>query len=134
MKHWSWWWENLDGLPKSTRIPAETTGAIATRQSWPAAGSVLVIDDLVILPAGNLMALEAKTGKMAWEQQEVRAGNASPPAWHHKGRNYLLSNTGGEVVCVDARDGKVLWKAPGGGHSSPVVAGDTQSGWLSVAW
>jgi len=93
----------------------------------PAAGSVLVIDDLVILPAGNLMALEAKTGKMAWEQQEVRAGNASPTAWHHKGRNYLLSNTGGEVACVDARDGKVLWKAPGGGHSSPVVAGDVMA-------
>ena len=93
----------------------------------PSAGSFLVVGNRAYLPAGALMALDTATGDMVWEQKDVKCGNASPTAWHHQGQHYILCNTGSKLACVDARDGKVLWEAPGGGQSSPVVSGDVMA-------
>jgi len=49
----------------------------------------------------------------------------SPPArWRCGDRTWLVCNSANETVCVDPLTGAVQWKVPGGGLSTPAIAGD----------
>lgn len=62
---------------------------------------------------GNLYALEAKTGKVVWQTkygpewaESFELARTSPTVVN--GRAYLVSGMG-HVVCIDTKDGKVVW-------------------------
>jgi outer membrane protein assembly factor BamB len=83
--------------------------------------SPLVADGVVILDAGTLCALDAKTGASVWKCPEFRTGNGSPVPW----KDLILCNAeSGELMGIETATGKVRWKQPGGGASTPVISGD----------
>lgn len=105
--------------------------------NWPAIASPLVTGNLAIVPVGrddqHQAQLQAiKTGGVgdvtmmhrAWKRDDIGVFVSSPAAY--KGRIYLLRHRG-EVVCINADDGKTIWndafpKDRSSYFSSPVVA------------
>lgn len=88
------------------------------------ASSFLVAEGKAFVMAGRLVALDANSGKVAWESNDARGGNSSPVLWEDDGKTFLIINAGREVVCLNPADGKLVWKVKGGGDSTPVVAGN----------
>ena len=79
---------------------------------------------------GNLYALEAKTGKVVWQTkygpewaESFELARTSPTVVN--GRAYLVSGMG-HVVCIDTKDGKVVWS--GLSTRMPSSEGVTSSG------
>jgi len=102
-------------------------GTLLWSQSLPAkapGSSPLVADGTVVILAGRLAAFDAATGKKLWEQPKVAGNNSSPAAWSKDGRTVILCNSRNDVAGVDLKSGDVLWTAPGGGDSTPALAGD----------
>ena len=86
--------------------------------------SPLAVDGAVVILAGKLAAYDATTGKPLWEQPKVGGNNSSPSAWQKDGRTILICNGRNELAGVDLKTGDVLWTTPGGGDSTPALAGD----------
>lgn len=86
--------------------------------------SPLVLDGAVVILAGKLAAYDAATGKQLWEQPKVSGNNASPSAWQKDGKTIVICNSRNELAGVDLKTGAVLWTTPGGGDSTPAIAGD----------
>ncbi len=90
--------------------------------------SVLVEDDIAVFNATNLFGLNAQTGEICWDtaEENIKGTHASPAAWKHDGKTYLISViAGGSTVCLDAQTGDQIWKVDSeGGHASPIVVGD----------
>ncbi len=86
--------------------------------------SPLVVDGVVVILAGKLAAYDAATGKLLWEQPKIGGSNASPSVWQHGGKSVLICNGRNELAGVNLQTGEVLWTTPGGGDSTPAIAGD----------
>jgi outer membrane protein assembly factor BamB len=86
--------------------------------------SPVVVDDGVVVLAGVLTAFDAKTGEVRWRQEAVKGSNNSPQAWECDGVSYVVCQSGRNVVCVHAADGKVAWSVKAGSHASAVVSGN----------
>jgi outer membrane protein assembly factor BamB len=86
--------------------------------------SVLIVDGLAILLGSHLQAYDIKNGELRWEAEGTDNRHSSPAVWKHKGKSYVLCNTGKAVVCIDARNGESLWQVEGGGYTSPTIVGD----------
>ncbi len=88
--------------------------------------SPLVADGVLVVPMGHLIGLDAASGEKRWEQAEAKVKHSSPTAWRSAGRTFVLSRTGDDLACVDAKTGELRWRAEcgGGGDSSPVAAGE----------
>jgi outer membrane protein assembly factor BamB len=86
--------------------------------------SPLAIDGKVVIQAGKLMAYEAATGRLLWEQAQIAGSNASPTAWAHEGKPFVIASGRSEIACVEADSGQMRWSTPGGGDSTPAVAGN----------
>jgi len=98
---------------------------VKTRSGNTAGASAIVVNDVVVVLAGELMGLDANTGKVLWSLRSVRGVNGSPATWRTEGKTYVLCNDRGRFVyCVDPETGKELWKADGGGNATPVVDGN----------
>jgi outer membrane protein assembly factor BamB len=83
----------------------------------PAAG-----DGLVFVPAGDRLSAVDVHGTQRWSVP-VNGGFSVPPLWD---AGWLLAPTaGGEVLCLRARDGAVLWTRSLGAPAAarPVIAG-----------
>lgn len=105
-----------------------TSGVPIWKSALPSdtsASSLLVTEDHVIGLCGRLVAWHRSSGDIAWTQKSIRGRKSSPVLWTHKGQSYVLVNTGlGTITCVRLKDGELLWTAPGGGDSTPVITGD----------
>lgn len=88
----------------------------------PITSSITVIGNEAILLADVLLALDARSGKVLWKQDQVKGLQSSPALWNHNGKNDVICNSARETYCVDAADGRIHWSVPGGGKSTPVVA------------
>jgi outer membrane protein assembly factor BamB len=82
--------------------------------------SPMVMEGKLIFCDDRLKALDAKTGKLTWEQEVIRGREASVIPW----RDVVLCHTSDSIQAARAADGKFLWKVPGGGQSTPVVSDD----------
>jgi outer membrane protein assembly factor BamB len=107
--------------------------------AWGRAGSPLMVDDLVVVPAGgpqkgpwvSLAAFHRETGELVWEGGDQQVSYSSP----------VLTTIGGvrQIVCVheksvaghDPASGKVLWSMEWPGNSTqdasvsqPVLVGE----------
>lgn len=106
--------------------------APASDRSGEASGGGLAIGDGMVFATtgfGELIALEAASGKIAWRQKfDVAVGGAPTVAG---GQVYVVARDG-SAWAVGARDGRVAWSLPGtpaqagvAGASAPAVSGDT---------
>jgi outer membrane protein assembly factor BamB len=90
--------------------------------SWGISGSPLVVDDLIVVgtgvqkpdaPNGTLVALERKTGKVAWSSGKAAIGYSSPMLATLGGkRQILLLDATGLSGYDPAARGKELWRHP----------------------
>ena len=102
----------------------DTVWSVKVGKGGPSA-SPLVVDGVVVVAPGHLMALDAQTGGVRWEQAKVQPKHSSPAAWRAGARTWVIARSGKDLACVDADTGEVLWQAAcGEGDASPVVAGD----------
>jgi outer membrane protein assembly factor BamB len=90
-----------------------------------AISSPLAIGDTVFVPANGMTSLkfpEAGKPEVAWEENKLGAGSASPLL--HDGKLYVL-NSAGAITCGSAADGAVLWRGrlKGSFWATPVLGG-----------
>ena len=86
--------------------------------------SFLVADGLGVVPAGELMALDAGSGRVIWTQPKVKTAYNSPVLWRCDNAVYLICNMKTSIACVELATGKLLWTVPGGQYSSASLTGD----------
>jgi outer membrane protein assembly factor BamB len=97
---------------------------------WGRAGSPLIVDSLVVVPAGgkipkNLIAFDAETGSVAWESVNKKEdgspdqiGYASPSLVTLAGRRQIVIVNESTVSGHDPATGQRLWSFPWPGHSN----------------
>jgi outer membrane protein assembly factor BamB len=101
--------------------------------NWGRAGSPLIVDDLVVVPAGGkkgraktLVALRAETGDLVWNAENVIEGDgttdqiayASPVLATLAGRRQILIVNESTASGHDPKNGVRLWSHPWPGHSN----------------
>jgi outer membrane protein assembly factor BamB len=93
--------------------------------AWGRSGSPLIVDDLVVVPAGgrpdsavSLAAFRQADGELVWKAGSSQISYASPVLATLLGVRQILSVNEGDVTSHDPTTGKVLWKAPWPGDSS----------------
>lgn len=97
---------------------------------WGRAGSPLIVDDLVVVPAGgqtdptnkvkpkSLIALNAATGKVVWEAGDDQISYASPILTTLAGKRQIVIVSEKTVSGHDPATGRQLWNHPWLGDSS----------------
>jgi outer membrane protein assembly factor BamB len=82
--------------------------------------SVLLIDGLAVADGEQgLHAVNAQDGKLAWSLKQFPSPQASAMAWAKDGKNYILINAGGQLACLEPKDGKVKWTLKSGNSAAP---------------
>lgn len=112
------WKDDLLARYKLTQVQAERI------VSWGRAASPLVVDGLVIVPAGGssaapktLIAFDAQTGDVAWEGGNRQIGYASPSIVTLGGVRQILIVNEDTVTGNDIKTGTELWSHPWPGSS-----------------
>jgi len=98
----------------------------AANLPWGRAASPLVVDDLVIVPAGgpsggpfvSLVAMNKKTGETVWEGGDRQISYSSPAVATLGGVRQVLIVNEADVSGHDLKTGKVLWRHPWPGKSN----------------
>jgi outer membrane protein assembly factor BamB len=85
--------------------------------------SPLVADGVLVVNAKHLAGYDAATGKLLWQQEKAGGGNSSPVVWNGAGGALVICN-GRDLTAVNPANGEIVWSAPGGGDSTPAIAGD----------
>ncbi|HPA19680.1 MAG TPA: PQQ-binding-like beta-propeller repeat protein [Verrucomicrobiae bacterium] len=80
-------------------------------------------DGKLFVMAGRLVALDAGTGKTLWECKEVTGFSSSPVIWRNAGKTFVICGESRRCA-VDAATGKIAWRVPTPGQSTPAVSGD----------
>ncbi|HEX6987535.1 MAG TPA: PQQ-binding-like beta-propeller repeat protein, partial [Planctomycetaceae bacterium] len=105
---------------------------------WGFTTSPLLIDGKVVVDAGRLVALDAKTGKEVWRSDvEHKPGYGTPTPFEFEGQTHLAHLNNDGVVVARLSDGKELafyeldsqFETAG---TSPIADGDTL--WVSVGY
>jgi outer membrane protein assembly factor BamB len=102
------------GEQKWTKRMREFGGGVP---GWGYAESVLIYDDLaVVTPGGEncIVALEKATGRTVWTSQGFKAAAqySSCYAFTYQGVPMIVNGTREGIVCVDPKNGRVLWSNP----------------------
>lgn len=84
------------------------------------ASSPLVAGESVFLQQNHLSCFDATTGQEIWQNKDAKGSNQSPAIWGE----VVLCNSANDLVAVAVASGSTLWTQPGGGDSTPVVAGN----------
>lgn len=111
---------------------AHCVDALSGKRLWsaPLAGkgpgsSPLVTGGKVFANAGQLLAFDAATGKELWKQPKAGGTQSSPVSWTDAaGKELIVCNSRNGIVAVQPATGEIAWTAPGGGDSTPVIAGN----------
>lgn len=94
----------------------------------PAVSSPVVVDGLVVVGAGRLVAYEATTGRVAWQgdRDHTRGVYSSPTVWRTGTQAFVLAHGGkGRTICLAAPSGREVWQVETfADRSSPTVVGD----------
>jgi len=84
---------------------------------WGYAESILIVNDWAIVKPGGekcIVALDKTTGKTIWISGGFKAGAqySSCYTFTYQGVPMIVNGTQGGIVCVDPKDGRVLWSNP----------------------
>ncbi|MGB2820869.1 MAG: PQQ-binding-like beta-propeller repeat protein [Phycisphaerae bacterium] len=84
---------------------------------WGYAESILILDKLAIVKPGGgkcIVALDKATGETTWTSSGFSAGPeySSCLPFTYQGKLCLTTGTRSGIVCVDAKDGALLWSNP----------------------
>jgi outer membrane protein assembly factor BamB len=119
------WQDNI--LERYGVQPGEDKGVV-----WGRSASPLVVDDLLIVPAGgpngapcvSLAAFHKDTGELVWEAGDRQVSYASPVLATLCGLRQILSVNEDNVSAHDVNTGKELWSYdwPAGSSSRPNVS------------
>ena len=101
----------------------------AKQPEWGFTSSFLVLDELAIVDAGPLVALDRLTGELIWKTKTYRAGYGSPLPFTHGGKTLVAQLNNDYQIVVDPSDGKVLaehkWLTSYATNgTSPVIVGN----------
>ena len=100
---------------------------------WGFAGSPLIEGNQVIVDCGgdgsSTIALDKKTGTLAWKAGDDRAGYSSPVPWTWNSKRALLLFKARALVALEAATGAELWRFPWKtsydvNAASPIAVGD----------
>jgi outer membrane protein assembly factor BamB len=84
------------------------------RSGWGSGASLLLCDDLLIVNASvesqTLYALDASTGKEVWSRGGIRQSWNTPILARHGERTVLVLAIFGNILGIDPRSGKELWR------------------------
>lgn len=111
-----------------------------TEVAWGRAGSPLLVDGMVVVPAGgprgkavSLIALDQQDGHEIWRGGTTQISYASPVVATLSGVRQIVSVNENNVTGHDLRTGRVLWESPWEGNSSanatcsqPQIIGDNR--------
>jgi len=87
--------------------------------------SPLLVGGVLVANIDRLIAFDAATGREMWKQDKAGGGNSSPAVWRAGDEAFVVCNGRSDLAAVNATTGALAWTAPGGGDSTPAVAGDT---------
>ena len=105
---------------------------------WGFTTSPLLIDGMIVVDAGRLVALDAKTGKTVWQSDaDYKPGYGTPTPFTFQGRKYLAHLNNDGVTVAALADGKEATFFRFEVHfdsaaTSPIVRGDTL--WVSAGY
>lgn len=105
-------------LPTELEAQVNPIGGGPKNLGWGYTGSPLVDGERLILlpggPKGTVAALDRKTGRPLWRSAEVKdqAAYTSAMIAEIDGLRQIVALTNQGLFAVDARDGKLLWRAP----------------------
>jgi outer membrane protein assembly factor BamB len=91
--------------------------------------SFIVVNGIAVIPAGPMTGFNAKTGEVAWKQEEIEYTHSSPVVWQKDGKAYIICRAKRKTFCLNPADGKIVWSFNGGGASTPAVAGHLMAIW-----
>lgn len=96
---------------------------------WGFACSPLVLGDNVIVDVGLTVAMDKKSGKVAWKTSAHKPGYSSPKAFRHGGKDLLAVFTGETIQVITAAKGEPVasaeWKTSYDVNAAlPVISGD----------
>jgi outer membrane protein assembly factor BamB len=112
-----------DGAVVWSRNAASDTDAKVP--SWGFASSPLVVDDVVIVDAGALVAYDVTTGDPRWFGSAGGVSYSSPHLMTISGVAQILLLNGAGATSVAPADGTLLWEHPGpGGIVQPALTVD----------
>ncbi|MCA9173194.1 MAG: PQQ-like beta-propeller repeat protein [Planctomycetales bacterium] len=121
------------GAGRVARCQATADGSTVWEQQLPGEfrdeymqSSFLVEDNVAVVLASQLFALDASTGAILWTADNTKGSHSSPMLWADGGDKRVVANVGGgETACFDLKSGEELWRVKSDAqHSSPVVVGD----------
>jgi outer membrane protein assembly factor BamB len=108
--------------------PRYSTASSPIIVNGPSAGERIVISEYGGQGGGGLVAYDLTTGNRKWLWDGDGAAYASPVMMTVGGTGAIVAETSGNIVAVNAADGKLLWKTPFKERynaSSTVVDGQT---------
>lgn len=95
------------------------------RIAWGRSGSPLIVDDMVVIPAGGsrespvaLLALEQATGEVVWEGGGSLPSYASPMLYSLNGQQQIVSVDENAVRGYDPQTGDEMWSHEWPGNSN----------------
>ena len=101
-----------DGTVRWSAQIKDDFGAKQTRYNWGFSCSPMVRGDLLIFDVGTVIALNKKTGKLAWSSGSDLAGFSSPTTTTLGGETYINAFTASGLVLVNAASGKEFARFP----------------------
>jgi len=98
--------------------------------TWGVAESPLIVEDkLIYTPGGDettMLAVDKKNGKLIWQSESLNEKTAyTSPVYVERGSNKLIiSVLAKHVICINADNGKLLWKYNYKAIDTPSSGGD----------
>ena len=111
-------WQQSIAAPRELRVQLKKMKKKLSYNSSPT-----LVDGKLIVGTYHLFALDAKTGEIAWRQEQVFSDSGSPTVWRHGDKTYVFA--GSPASLVDLADGRIAWSIDETyGNTTPCVTGD----------
>ena len=107
-------------------------GTYPTQFGWGTGSSPLLFGDLVYIQCDNdeasfLVALDKKSGEIAWRlEREEKTNWSTPYIWRNRMRTELITAGGSQMRSYDPKTGELLWSMKGSGRTATTPVGDDE--------